>query len=144
MSEIRVLITNKAGSSESIESSSTKVSSNIVDKNGKIKSKEVKESGKSSQALAVASMVASQSFNFMTSNVGKWTGSTKAQTTVNNAMQLVGLGAMAYINPYIALATAAINIGTTAIDTAYEQKWDTRNSEYQKARVGELKGRGHR
>ena len=88
-------------------------------------------------------MVASQTFNYMTSNIGKWTGSSQNQVRINNAMQLVSIGAMAYISPAMAIATAGISIGTTALDTAYEQKWDKYQSDYNKRRVGELKGRGH-
>ena len=142
MSQIKVLITDETGGSTSVSSSSTKPVSSTVNANGKVKSKEVKQSDDNSKGLAIASMVAQQTFNYMTSNVGKWTGSTRLQTGVNNAMQLVSIGAMAYINPWLAVANVGINIATTAIDTTYEQRWDTYSKEYARKRVGELKGRG--
>lgn len=144
MSQIKVTITDETGGSSSVSSSSsTPVSTTINKKNGSINSKEVKENQTSSKALAVASMIGSQAFNFMTSNVGKWTGSTQTQTNISNMMQLVSIGAMAYVSPAIAIANVGINLATTAMDTAYEQRWDAYQKEYNRLRVGEVKGRGH-
>jgi hypothetical protein len=143
MSQIKVTITDETGGSASVSSSSSKPSNTTINtKNGSINSKEVKESQAFSKGLAVASMVASQTFNYMTSNVGKWTGSTQKQTQVNNAMQLVSIGAMAYVSPAIAIANVGMNLATTAIDTAYEQRWDSYSKEQARKRAGELKGRG--
>ena len=142
MSQIKVLITDETGSSTSVSSSSTKPVSSTVNANGKVKSKEVKQSDDNSKGLAVATMIAQQTFNYMTSNIGKWTGSTRLQTGVNNAMQVFSIGAMAYVSPVIAVANVGINLATTAIDTAYEQQWDSYSKEYARKRVGELKGRG--
>ena len=143
MSQIRVVITDERGGQDSISGvATTQTTNGAVTSNNIIKNNKVKENNDNSQALAIASMVASQSFNYMTSNVGKWTGSTQKQTAISNTMQLVGIGAMAYINPLIAIANVGMNLATTAMDTAYEQKWDKYQTEYNKRRVGELKGRG--
>lgn len=142
MSQIKVLITDETGGSSSVSSSSTKPVSSTVNANGKVKSKEVKQSDDNSKSLAVATMIAQQTFNYMTSNIGKWTGSTRLQTGVNNTMQLVSIGAMAYVSPVVAVANVGINLATTAMDTAYEQKWDAYSKEYARKRAGELKGRG--
>lgn len=142
MSQIKVLITDETGGSSSVSSSSTKPVSSTVNANGKIKSKEVKQSDDNSKDLAVATMIVQQTFNYMTSNVGKWTGSTRLQTAINNTMQLVSIGAMAYVSPVVAVANVGINLATTAMDTAYEQKWDAYSKEYARKRAGELKGRG--
>lgn len=142
MSQIKVLITDETGGSSSVSSSSTKPVSSTINSNGKVKSKEVKQSDDNSKGLAVATMIAQQTFNYMTSNVGKWTGSTRLQTGVNNAMQVFSIGAMAYVSPVIAVANVGINLATTAMDTAYEQQWDSYSKEYARKRVGELKGRG--
>lgn len=142
MSQIKVTITDETGSSSSVSSSSTKPVSSTVNANGKVKSKEVKQSDDNSKGLAVATMIAQQTFNYMTSNVGKWTGSTRLQTGVNNAMQVFSIGAMAYVSPVVAVANVGINLATTAMDTAYEQQWDSYSKEYARKRVGELKGRG--
>jgi hypothetical protein len=143
MSQIKVTITDDRGTSSTTTApSTTSVSSTINAQNGSIKSKEVKENQTSSKGLAVASMVASQTFNYMTSNVGKWTGSTHTQTNISNMMQLVSIGAMAYVSPVIVVANVGINLATTAMDTAYEQQWDSYSKEYARKHVGELKGRG--
>jgi hypothetical protein len=142
MSQIKVLITDETGGSSSVSSSSAKPVSSTINSNGKVKSKEVKQSDDNSKGLAVATMIAQQTFNYMTSNVGKWTGSTRKQTAINNTMQLVSIGAMAYVSPVVAAANVGINLATTAMDTAYEQKWDAYSKEYARKRAGELKGRG--
>ena len=142
MSQIKVLITDETGSVSSISSSSSKPVSSTVNANGKVKSKEVKQNDDNSKSLAVATMIAQQTFNYMTSNIGKWTGSTRLQTGVNNAMQVFSIGAMAYVSPIVAVANVGINLATTAMDTAYEQQWDSYSKEYARKRVGELKGRG--
>lgn len=143
MSQIKVTITDETGGSSNVSSSSAKpVSTTINTKNGSIKSNEVTESQIFSKGLAVATMIASQAFNYMTSNVGKWTGSTRQQTQINNAMQLVSIGAMAYVSPAIAIANVGINLATTAMDTSYEQRWDALSKDYARKRAGELKGRG--
>ena len=142
MSQIKVLITDETGGSSSVSSSSAKPVSSTINSNGKVKSKEVKQSDDNSKGLAVATMIAQQTFNYMTSNIGKWTGSTRLQTGVNNAMQVFSIGAMAYVSPVIAVANVGINLATTAMDTAYEQQWDSYSKEYARKRVGELKGRG--
>lgn len=143
MSQIKVVITDERGGQESVSGGATTTTTNgAVTSNKVIKDTKVKENANNSQALAIASMVASQSFSYMTSNVGKWTGSTQKQTAVNNAMQLVSIGAMAYINPALAVVNVGLNLATTAIDTAYEQKWDSYSKDYARKRAGELKGRG--
>lgn len=142
MSQIKVLITDETGGSSSVSSSSAKPVSSTINSNGKVKSKEVKQSDDNSKSLAVATMIAQQTFNYMTSNIGKWTGSTRKQTAINNTMQLVSIGAMAYVSPVVAVANVGINLATTAMDTAYEQKWDAYSKEYARKRAGELKGRG--
>lgn len=142
MSQVKVTITDERSGSSSISSSSTKPVSSTVNANGKIKSKEVKQSDDNSKDLAVATMIAQQTFNYMTSNVGKWTGSTRIQTGVNNALQLVSIGAMFKVSPAVAVANIGVNLATTAMNTAYEQKWDSYSKEYARKRAGELKGRG--
>lgn len=142
MSQVKVTITDERSGSSSISSSSTKPVSSTVNANGKIKSKEVKQSDDNSKDLAVATMIAQQTFNYMTSNVGKWTGSTRIQTGVNNALQLVSIGAMFKISPAVAVANIGVNLATTAMNTAYEQRWDAYSKEYARKRAGELKGRG--
>lgn len=143
MSQVKVLITDDRGNGESVSSVSAQpVNTTINKKNGSINSKEVKDKKEKSKAMAVATMIGSQAFSYMTSNVGKWTGSTKSQTQINNALELVSIGAMAYASMPIALAYIGINLAKTAIDTGYEQRWDAYSKEEVRKRAGELKGRG--
>jgi hypothetical protein len=143
MSQIKVTITDETGGASSVSSSSSTPSNTTINtKNGSINSKEVKQNQAFSKSLAVASMIGSQAFNYMTSNVGKWTGSTQKQNQVNNAMQLVSIGAMAYVSPALAIANVGINLATTAMDTAYEQRWDRYAKDNARKRAGEVKGRG--
>lgn len=143
MSQVKVLITDDRGNGESVSSASAQpVNTTINKKNGSINSKEVKDKKEKSKAMAVATMIGSQAFSYMTSNVGKWTGSTKSQTQINNALELVSIGAMAYASTPIALAYVGINLAKTAIDTGYEQRWDAYSKEEARKRAGELKGRG--
>lgn len=143
MSQVKVLITDDRGNGESVSSVSAQpVNTTINKKNGSVNSKEVKDKKEKSKAMAVATMIGSQAFSYMTSNVGKWTGSTKSQTQINNALELVSIGAMAYASTPIALAYVGINLAKTAIDTGYEQRWDAYSKEEARKRAGELKGRG--
>lgn len=145
MAQIKVVITDASGgNSEQVSVASGNVINGAkTSEIGSVKDANVNENKKMSKALMGASMIGSQALNYTTSNVGKWTGDSRAQKQINNVNQVVALGMMAYVNPYVAIATMAINVGTTALDEAYERKWDTRKSNLAKARAGELKGRGH-
>lgn len=143
MSQVKVLITDNRGTTDSVSSSSaTPVNTTINEKNGSINSTDVKKNQLLTKGLAIATMIGTQAFSYMTSNVGKWTGSTRSQQNINNALELVSIGAMAYASPYVAIAYAGINIAKTAIDTGYEQRWDAYSKEEARKRAGELKGRG--
>lgn len=107
------------------------------------KTNEAKQSKASHKSIAIAAMLGQQSFSYITSNVGKWTGSQRSQTTINNITQLGSLAAMAYVSPGLALATIGMSLATTAIDTAFEQKWDARRSANERAKFGSLKGMRH-
>lgn len=100
------------------------------------KNQSAKNNKANSKALAAASMIGSQAFRYVTSNIGKWTGNSRNQTAVNNAMQVVSLGAMTYVNVYAALAVAAIQVGTTVADNYYEQKWQERKANARRLRAG--------
>lgn len=142
MAQIKVLITDTTGANEqvSVSSSGANGVNNTIASNN---DSNVADNKKSSKMLAAATMIGSQALNYTTSNIGKWTGDSRNQTKVNNIGQIITLGAMAYASPYLALAVAAINIGTTTADEMYERKWETKRSELARARAGELKGRGH-
>lgn len=143
MNQIKILITDDTGGSETVQSpSSLPVSTTVNKKTGSVNTPNVKENQALSTSMAIATMVGSQAFSYMTSNVGKWTGSTRSQIAVNNVMEIVSIAAMAYVNPAMAIASVGINIAKTAIDTSYEQKWDALSKENARKRAGELKGLG--
>lgn len=143
MSQIKVLITDKTGATESVQgSSSTPIQTTINNKNGSVNTPDVRQNQLLTKGIAIATMIGSQAFSYMTSNVGKWTGSTSQQTAINNALEVASVGAMAFASLPVAVAYVGINIAKTAIDNNYEQKWDAYSKEYARKRAGELKGRG--
>lgn len=148
MSKLKVVITDEATGSEVVELGSTAVSPKKAVSNVSPKTNEVRQNRASQKAISIAAMIGQQSFSYITSNVGKWTGNQRNQTVVNNIVQLGSLAAMTYVSPGLALATIGMSLATTAADTAYEQKWDRINSEQALARVGynsikEITGRRH-
>lgn len=91
---------------------------------------------KSSKGMAIASMIGSRAFSYTTSNVGKFTGNSRAQDTTNNALQVVSLGAITYANPYIAAATIAIQLATTASNNSWDMKNDQYRVSMERAKAG--------
>lgn len=137
MSEVRVRITDELGGSETITKNvANSPTASLKDKQVAADTGQQAVSLKASKNLAIATMLAKQSFNYATSNIGKWTGSSHNQAVVNNAMDMVGIGILAYINPAVAVATLAFRVGTTAIDEAFDQKQQRRASERALARAG--------
>ena len=137
MSEVRVRITDELGGSETITKNvSTSPAKTISEKQIAIDSGQQATSIKASKNLAIATMLAKQSFNYATSNIGKWTGNSHNQAIVNNATDMISLGILAFVNPGVAIATAAFRIGTTAIDSAWERKQNQLAEERALARAG--------
>lgn len=151
MAELQVVIKDESGNqttttaSPQVENPTPTQNINTV---ASAKTKEAKETKASSNGMAIASMIGSQAFNYTTSNIGKWTGSSKTQNGINTIKQIGGIAAMAYMNPYMALANVAIQMGTTAIDSAFELRVDKLSSNQRLARAGysstgEVVGRRH-
>lgn len=137
MSEIKVTITDngtQSTTSKTIQqrANTTKEATEKLDP----KNEASTQSKKDSQVMVVAGMVASRSFNYITSNVGKWTGNSRNQETVNNIRQVVGLGASAVVSPWLTLAMAGMQLGTTAMDTSYQLKLDEINARGRRLRAG--------
>lgn len=140
MSQIKVVISDERGS---VETTTTGTSTNATAPSTSGSSIEKKESQKSAKGMVIASTLVNQAINLTTSNIGKWTGSTRNQQSINNVMQVGTIATMSIVSPALALATFVANASITAINTSYEQKWDTRQQQYNRAKVGELKGFGH-
>lgn len=132
MSEVRVRITDELGGSGTITKNvAASPTASLKEKQVAADTGQQAVSMKASKNLAIATMLAKQSFNYATSNIGKWTGNSHNQAMVNNAMDLVSIGVLAFINPGVAIATAAFRIGTTAIDSA----WDRQQQQYASERA---------
>lgn len=137
MSEIKVTITDngtQSTTSKTIQqrANTTKEATEKLDP----KNEASTQSKKDSQVMVVAGMVASRSFNYITSNVGKWTGNSRNQETVNNIRQAASLGASAVVSPWLTLAMAGMQLGTTAMDTSYQIKLDEVNARGRRLRAG--------
>lgn len=137
MSEIKVTITDngtQSTTSKTIQqrTNTTKEATEKLDP----KNEASTQSKKDSQVMVVAGMVASRSFNYITSNVGKWTGNSRNQETVNNIRQVASLGASAVVSPWLTLAMAGMQLGTTAMDTSYQLKLDEVNARGRRLRAG--------
>lgn len=151
MAEVKVTITDERGNTSSVSTPTKQPTSKTptqASKEASPQTPEAKESQIAQKGLAVASMVGSRAFNYTTSNIGKWSGNSRNQNTVNNIMSVVSIGAMAYVNVFLAAATVAVNVGTTALNNAYEQKWDRIKSNRRLEKAGyndskELVGRRH-
>lgn len=140
MSEVRVIIKDELGQSEQIQkqvsSSTLAPKSQQGNSNLAVNTAQAKANQSNVKNVAVAAMLAKQTLNYATSNVGKWTGDSHQQAVVNNITDLASLGALALVNPYVAIATTAFKIGTTAIDQAYEDKYNKIASQRVLARQG--------
>lgn len=137
MSEIKVTITDngtQSTTSKTIQqrANTTKEATEKLDPRNEAST----QSKKDSQVMVVAGMVASRSFNYITSNVGKWTGNSRNQETVNNIRQVSSLGASAVVSPWLTLAMSGMQLGTTAIDTSYQLKLDEINARGRRLRAG--------
>lgn len=137
MSEIKVTITDngtQSTTSKTIQqrANTTKEATEKLDPRNEAST----QSKKDSQVMVVAGMVASRSFNYITSNVGKWTGNSRNQETVNNIRQVASLGASAVVSPWLTLAMAGMQLGTTAMDTSYQLKLDEVNARGRRLRAG--------
>lgn len=91
---------------------------------------------KFAKSMAGVYSVAKSISNQVLSNVGTYTGNSHNQTKVNNVMQGVGLGMLAYANPYAAIATAAIQVGSTIYQENRRQKMETISMSNARARNG--------
>lgn len=107
------------------------------------KTNEAVDNSERQKALAVATMLGSRAFSYVQSNVGRYTGNSRNQQIVNNAMQIGSFTAMAYASPVMAVAVTGVTLTTTAIDTAYELKWDRASARRRQLQAGELIGRRH-
>lgn len=104
--------------------------------NNKPLNQQAKTNSSKSMAGVVGTMIAMRSINYVTSNVGKWTGSTRNQQVVNNVKQLIGYGVAFAVNPILGAVTVALDGVTNALDYAYERKWEKIRVEQAQVKTG--------
>lgn len=67
-------------------------------------------------------LVGRNAYNFALSNVGELTGNRRLQRQLQSANFLFNLGAIAKINPFIAVSMAAVQLGSSALQTTIENR----------------------
>ncbi len=131
--EIRVVIEDKTGSGGG---STENLTSQKASTNASAQTPQSATNRTYMKGLATASMIASGAFNYMTSNVGKYTGNSHYQTFVNNLQQGVQIGAMAVINPYLAIGAVAVQGITYALDENFRRRQESVELGQARARAG--------
>ena len=123
MSDLKVTIKDETGnqSTKTVTSSKPSTPQKAAEKLDP-KNDSTNSTKKDNQGLAVASMIASRSFNYCTQNVGKWTGNSANQARIGRTQQAMGVGTAAVFNPIFGLATAGFELGTTAIDASRDNQ----------------------
>lgn len=135
MAEVRVIIQDSKNGNETI---TKKTAPTVKDKEEEVAANpsQTKIAKTNNKNLAIAVMLAKQSINYASSNVGKWTGNKHNQAVVNNITDIVAIGMLAKVNPAIAVAVTGFRIATTIIDEQFEQKQQRLASERSLARGG--------
>lgn len=96
----------------------------------------VAEAKSVTKGMMVAQTIGMGAFRYVTSNVGKYTGSGFKQTAVNNAQTLFETGAMFVMNPLLAVANVGMQLGTTAIEENFRKKQESVSVAQARARAG--------
>ena len=134
---IKVVIKDETGQQEvSVGTGSTQ---SELNKNT-IKNTQVKSNQRSTEIAAAGTFIAMQTANYVTSNIGKWSGRQQTQTTINNAKRVAGYGMALAANVWLGLAVIAVDGATSIADYMYDRKWEQIRSNQAKARNGDLGG----
>ena len=131
--EIRVVIEDKTGSGGG---STENLTPQKASTNASAQTPQSATNRTYMKGLATASMIASGAFNYMTSNVGKYTGSSHTQNLVNNIQQGIQLGAMAIVNPYLALGAIAVQGISYVLDENWRKRQESVELGQARARAG--------
>ena len=134
---IKVVIKDETGQQE--VSVGTGNAQSELNKNT-IKNTQVKSNQRSTEIAAAGTFIAMQTANYVTSNIGKWSGRQQTQTTINNAKRVAGYGMALAANVWLGLAVIAVDGATTIADYMYDRKWEQIRSNQAKARNGDLGG----
>lgn len=123
MSDLKVTIKDETGnqSTKTVTSSKPSTPQKAAEKLDP-KNDSTNSTKKDNQGLAVASLVASKTFSYCTSNVGKWTGNSQNQAKVGKAQQAIGVATGFVVNPVLGVAMVGFEIGTTAYDAYWTNR----------------------
>lgn len=89
-----------------------------------------------SMLVAAGAMVAMRSVSYATSNIGKWTGNSRNQQVVNDVQKGLSYAMAFAANVYVGIATVAFDVGSTAINSAFDRYWQEKASEQARAKFG--------
>ena len=137
MSDLKVTIKNETGnqSTKTVTSSKPSTPQKAAEKLDP-KNDSTNSTKKDNQGLAVASLVASKTFSYCTSNVGKWTGNSQNQAAVDFITRATGYAVAFASNVYVGIATVALDSATYAIDYTMELYWNKKQEAQAQARSG--------
>jgi hypothetical protein len=129
---IKVKITDDLGTT-TISTNASGVSGNSTNKP---LNPSAKENQKKSTANVVAKTLAMRSISYASSNVGKYTGNSRNQAVVNNIRTGMGYAVAFATNPILGIAVMSMDGITTALDYAYENKWNQIKANQMQIRIG--------
>lgn len=130
---IQVKITDDTGQATI---SAGNVSNSAINNPNKPINQNAKSNKQSSVVSTAAHMILMRSISYATSNVGKWTGSSRAQNAVNMVQKGIGYGLAFSANPVLGAVTVTMDGLTTALDFAFEDKWNKIKAEQAQAKSG--------
>ena len=85
---------------------------------------------------AGAAIVGRSAFNFATSNVAEFTGSSRRQAEVNTALRLTGHAAHIAVSPITGIAALGVDLATTEISRRRDLMWREKELEERRERLG--------
>jgi len=88
------------------------------------------------KGLAGAAAVGSQAISFATSNIGTFTGSSRIQENVNMGLKMAGHATHIAISPITGVIGLGMDIAKSAIMYNYNKKWEERELENARLKVG--------
>ena len=127
------LYLHEIGNKANVGANESNTVSRVVSQNDSVTTAQSKAVSK---GMMVAQTIGMGAFRYVTSNVGKYTGSSFKQTAVNNAQTLFETGAMFVMNPLLAVANVGMQLGTTAIEENFRKKQESVTIAQQRARAG--------
>lgn len=127
------------GESTGGESPATPDNQNEI--NIKQPSEKKQSQAKTAISTTIFQRIGTESVSFLTSNVGRWTGSKVQQNNINNAMKVIGYAGAFMANPVMAGIMLAVDIVTSAYDYTYELNLKNMEASENARRLGTLNNR---